>query len=195
MRGFASLFFTALVLFGCQQQKVKEERYLNMDSLVNAQVHYLSHSNLFLKKEASIGNKKSASTNKLDSTGWSNELDVFRQLDLVNRPIYREVYLVKDGVKDSKSNLLIRSYEAPVNSPIPYVRLFYQDTPNRLKKLEAFYQENNSLYGSKRKMEMYFDDASGKTYLKGYLMEGQQKMMLSDSVKYTIKAEVVLTEH
>jgi hypothetical protein len=98
---------------------------------------------------------------------------------------------VKDGVKDSKSNLLIKSYEAPANSPVPYLRLYYQDSPTRLKKLEALYKETNSLYGSQRKLEMYFDDTTGKPYLKGYLIEGNQKMMLSDSVHYAIRSEVV----
>jgi hypothetical protein len=190
MRVLALLFFAVLVS-GCQKQKVITKRYLDVDSLVNAQVKYLSQSKASLKKEATIGGKTSSSTNALDSTAWSHELDVFRQLDLINRPIYRDVYEVKDGVKDSKSNLLITSYEAPTNSPVPYLRLYYQNSPTRLKKLEALYQETNSLYGSQRKLEMYFDDTTGKPYLKGYLIEGNQKMMLSDSVHYAIRSEVV----
>ncbi len=191
MRVLVFLLFVGLGFSGCQQEKAKEKRYLDMDSLVNAQVNYLSQSKASAKKEATIADKTSSSTNILDSTAWSHELDVFRQLDLINRPIYRDVYKVKEGVKDSKSNLLITSYEAPNNSPVPYLRLYYQDSPARLKKLEALYQETNSLYRSQRKLEIYFDDTTGKPYLKGYLIEGNQKMMLSDSVHYTIRTEVV----
>ena len=190
MRVVVFLLFIGFGFSGCRQQKVKEKRYLDMDSLVNIQVNYLSHSKAALKKEATIGGQNSSSSSVLDSTAWSHELDVFRQLDLINRPIYRDVYQVKDGVKDSKSNLLIRSYEAPANSPVPYLRLYYQVTPTRLKKLEALYQETNSLYGSQRKLEMYFDDSSGKLHLTGYAIEGDQKMMLSDSVHYAIRSEV-----
>ncbi len=190
MRVVVLLLFVGLVS-SCQKQKVTMKRYLDMDSLVNAQVNYLSHSKSSLKKDATIGDKTSSSTTLLDSTGWSHELDVFRQLDLINRPIYRDVYKVKDGVKDSKSNLMVRSYEAPTDSPVPYLRLYYQDTPTRLKKLEALYQETNSLYGSHRKLEMHFDELNGKSYLKGYRIEGNQKMILSDSVHYTIHSEVV----
>lgn len=190
MRVLVFVLFVGLVS-GCQKQKSNAKRYLDMDSLVNVQVKYLTQSKATLEKKATIGDKTSSSTAVPDSTSWSHELDVFRQLDLINRPIYRDVYVVRDGGKDSKSNLLIKSYEAPANSTVPYLRLYYQDSPWRLKKLEALYQEINSLYGSQRKLEMYFDDATGKPFLKGYLIEGNQKMMLSDSVHYAIKSEVV----
>lgn len=186
------LFFIVLLAMGCQQQEVKRKRYFDLDSLVSSQVVYLSKSKASLKKEATISDKSSSSVNMLDSTAWSHELDVFRQLDLINRPIYSDVYNTKDGVKDSKSNLLIRSYEAPANSTVPYLRLYYQTTTARLKKLEALYQEANSLYNSQRKLEMYFDDTSGKPYLTGFFIEGDQKMILSDSVHYTIQGEIQL---
>lgn len=189
MRVIVLLLFS--VLIGCEQQKVKRKRYLDMDSLINEQVNFLKNSKASLKKEATIGDKNGSSSTVLDSAAWSHELDVFRQLDLINRPIYRDVFEVKEGIKDSKSNLLIRSYEASSGSPVPYLRLYYQLTPSRLKKLEALYRETNSLYGSQRKLEMYFDDTSGKPYLKGYLIEGDQKMILSDSVHYIIRSEVV----
>ena len=191
MRIIVFLLFIGVSFSRCQHEKVNEKRYLDMDSLVNVQVHYLNQLKASLKKEATIDNKTSSSTNALDSTAWSHELDVFRQLDLINRPIYRDVYKVKDGLKDAKSNLLIRSYEATADSPVPYLLLYYQDTPTRLKKLEALYQETNSLYGSQRKLEMYFDDTSGNPHLTGFAIQGNQKMMLSDSVHYAIRSEVV----
>jgi hypothetical protein len=184
------LFFVVSLTVGCQQQQVKSKRYFDLDSLVSAQVIYLSKSKASLKKEATISGKSSSSVNALDSTAWSHELDVFRQLDLINRPIYSDVYDTREGEKDSKSNLLIRAYEATANSTVPYLRLFYQTTPARLKKLEALYLETNSLYNSQRKLEMYFDDSSGKPYLTGYLIDGHQKMILGDSVHYTIQVEI-----
>lgn len=190
MRVLVFVLFVGLVS-GCQKQKSNAKRYLDMDSLVNVQVKYLTQSKATLEKKATIGDKTSSSTAVPDSTSWSHELDVFRQLDLINRPIYRDVYVVSDGVKDSKSNLLIKSFDAPANSSVPYLRLYYQDTPTRLKKIEALYQETNALYGSQRKLEMLFDDTTGKPCLKGYLIIGNQKMILSDSVHYTIKSEVV----
>jgi hypothetical protein len=190
MRVVFSLLVIELLATSCQEQKVNGKRYFDLDSLISAQIVYLSKSKASLKKEATISEKSSSSTTILDSTAWSNELDVFRQLDVINRPTYRDAYEVKDGVKDSKSNLLIRSYEARTNSAVPYLRLLYQDNPSRLKKLEALYQETNSLYSSQRKLEMYFDDTKGKPYLTGFFIEGDQKMILSDSVHYTIRTEI-----
>jgi hypothetical protein len=191
MRGFALAFFVALISMGCQKQLVKKKAYVDFDSLINKQVAFLKTSNASLRKEAIIGDQTSSSSAIPDSTAWSHELDVFRQLDLINRPVYQNAYTIKDGVKDSKSNLLIRSFEAPADAAVPYLRLYYQDTPLRLKKLEALYQETNSLYRSQRKLEMYFDDSRGPSYLKGYLIEGDQKMILTDSVHYAIRSEIV----
>lgn len=189
---FLLFFFISLFLSGCQQQTVKEKHYLDFDSLINAQVANLSKSIATLKKGVTIDGKNDSSSTVLDSIGWSHELDIFRQLDVINRPIYRDVYVVKDGVKDSKSNLLIRSYEISTPATIPYIRLYYQDSPSRIKKIEALYQETNSLYSSQRILKMYFDDSTGKPRLTGFLIEGHQKIMLSDSVRYTIKAEITL---
>lgn len=190
MRVVSFLLVIGLLTASCQEQKVNGKRYFDLDSLVSAQVIYLSKSKASLKKEATILEKSGSSTTILDSTAWSNELDVFRQLDVINRPMYRDAYEIKDGTKDSKSNLLVRSYEAKVHSAVPYLRLLYQDNSSRLKKLEALYQETNSLYGSQRKLEMYFDDIKGKPHLTGFFIEGDQKMILSDSVHYTIRTKI-----
>ncbi|MEK6783839.1 MAG: hypothetical protein AABY93_19230 [Bacteroidota bacterium] len=190
MRVITFALFVSLLGAGCQKQNAKEKRYQDFDSLVNAQVTYLTRSKASLKKKATIGCKSDSTSIVPDSTTWSHELDVFRQLDLINRPIYRDAYIVKDRTKDSKSNLLILSYEAPPTFTVPYLRLFYQDSPKRLKKLEALYQESNSLYNTKRILKMYFDDSKGKPYLTGYTIDGNQKMMLSDSTHYTITAEI-----
>jgi len=188
------LFLVSFLYAGCQRKVITNKRYFDLDSLVNSQVAYLSRSKASLKKEATILGKSSTSVNTLDSTSWSHELDVFRQLDLINLPIYSDVYLIKNGAKDSKSNLLIRSFDAPANSAVPYLRLFYQTSPARLKKLEAHYQKTNSLYHTQRKLVMHFDDTAGKALLTSFFIEGDQKMIFSDSVQYTIRAEIQLTK-
>ena len=192
MKFIGLLLCIGLFASGCRKQVVKDKRYIDLDSLINVQVAHLNKSKATLKKVVSIDGKNDSSSNVLDSTAWSHELDVFRQLDLINRPIYRDAYEVKDGVKDSKSNLLICSYESLSAATVPYIRLYYQDSPARLKKIEALYQETNSLYVSQRILKMYFDDATGKPYLTGCSIEGHQKMMLNDSVKYTIMSVIIL---
>ena len=192
MRVIGLLLCIGLFASGCQKQVVKDKRYVDLDSLINVQVAHLNQLKATLKKAVIIDGKMDSSSNVLDSAAWSHELDVFRQLDLINRPIYRDAYDVKDGVKDSKSNLLIRSYESSSTATVPYIRLYYQDSPSRLKKIEALYQETNSLYVSQRILKMYFDDGTGMPYLTGYSIEGHQKMMLNDSVKYTIKSVITL---
>lgn len=194
MKVVSLLFLVIITSVGCQRKVVTHKRYFDLDSLVTAQVAYLGRSKASLKKEASISGKSSTSVNTLDSASWSHELDVFRQLDLINLPVYSDAYEVRNGIKDSKSNLLIHSFDAPANSAVPYLKLFYQTSPARLKKLEAQYQATNSLYSTKRTLIMYFDDTAGKALLKSFSIEGAQKMILSDSVHYFIRAEVQPTK-
>ena len=78
MRVLVFVLFVCVV-WACQMQSVKEKLYIDMDSLVTTQVDYLSQSKATLKKEATIGSNRSSSSNVLDSTAWSHELDVFRQ--------------------------------------------------------------------------------------------------------------------
>ena len=191
MRKVALLFFLSSSIFGCEKESAHDKRYIDMDSLINQQIKHLAKSNVSAKKEASIGGKISSTTSVLDSTTWSHELDVFRQLDLINRPIYKDAYQIRSNEKDSKSNLLIKSFEASATSAVPYLRMYYQDSPKRLRKLETLYQEINSLYASQRKLEMYFDDATGTPLVTSFSIEGNQKMILSDSVHYTIHTTVI----
>lgn len=162
-----------------------------MDSLVTAQVMKLTDLNLTLKKEARVNQSVSTSTTALDSLGWADELDVFRQVDIINRPTYRDAYEVTDGQKDLNSNLTVRTYTSQGNTPVAYVQFFYLDSWSRLKKIKALYREKNRLFEMNRALEMFFDDHGGKPLLTGFRVEGHQKMILSDSVHYSIQSAVI----
>jgi len=56
--------------------------------------------------------------------------------------------------------------------------------------LKPFYRQENLLYTTKRRLVMEFDEVNGKAVLTGYSMDGVQKMMLSDSVRFSVHAQV-----
>jgi len=192
------LFFliSIITLVSCNQTSLKYDKpYFDFDSLINSQVASLVKANASLSKTVLLDRKSDQATMKIDSAIIAHELDVFRQLDLINKPLYRDAYEITDGEKDSRSNLLVRTYRSKRTSPVPFVNFYYQQDFLHLKKIESYYVENNTLYSTKRKLQLEFDDSSGHLLLSRYELTGTQKMILSDSVKFLIKGSFTPTLH
>jgi hypothetical protein len=176
-----------ILLTACNRTNQQYDKaYFDFDSLINVQVVELLKFKSTIRKKSEINGKNDESSFVPDSTNLANELDVFRQLDLINRPLYRKSYEVIDGLKDTKSNLLIRSYTATSPSPVPYVKFYYQSSSRVIKRIESVFQEENALYDTKRKLILEFDDSSGSILLSSYQLQGAQKMILSDSVNFSV---------
>lgn len=182
-------FITLILLAACNKQNETYDKvYFDFDSLINVQVNVLANAKSTLTKSVSLDGKIDQSSHATDSTLVAQELDVFRQLDLINKPLYRNTYEITDGEKDTQSNLSVRRYKAKTPAPIAFVTFYYHKDFKQIKKIESVYQETNSLYASKRQLQLEFDDSSGTMLLSKYKMTGSQKMILSDSVKFTIEA-------
>jgi hypothetical protein len=193
MRGVFFLFAGCVfILTSCNRVNQQYDKaYFDFDSLINVQVKELIKSNVAISKISVINGKRDSSSFVPDSLRLANELDVFRQLDLINKPLYRSSYLVNEGEKDSRSNLLIRSYTARSASPVPYVKFYYQSSSHDIKKMESFFREENALYNTSRTLTLLFDDSSGSPLLSGYQLSGSQKMILSDTVNFSVSVLLI----
>ena len=192
MRKPAGALFGLLVLtllVSCQRNSQQADSYF--DSLVVAQVVQLSKVKASLVKKATLDGKEDQSTFTPDSTTWENELDIFRQLSVFERPAYRQAYRIEDGMKDGMSNLIIRRYQATLRIPVPELRFYYFNQFRNLKKIEATYRQQNLLYATTRHLSMEFEEVQGKVVLIAYRIEGAQKMFLGDSVKFSIRSEII----
>ena len=186
-------------LFSCQTGKKKAVALYNADSLITTQVAYLSEHKARLHKITKLGSKDSESVTIPESVkGWENELDIFRQLESVNKPVNRRLYVVERS-SDVKSNLEIKSFigkpepgEKAVEMPVKYLKVFYQNTPDNIRKIEAQYDESNTLYTGSRFLKMEFQQVYNKTVLTSYSITGGQKMFMGDSVSYDISAFVTI---
>lgn len=172
------------------KERTYQKAYLDIDSLVTAQVGQLASAQLKVEKKAQISEEGSATTTLLDSTMWENELEIFRQLDAINKPTFREGYRVTES-RDDRSNLTVRSYTATIPSRIPYVRLYYLGQLRNLKKVEARVEDRNTLFFSLHDLTLHFEELNGQPQLTTYRVSGFQKMMLADTVKFHIEARVV----
>ncbi len=185
------LLVVALAWLGACTAREKKyiKAYTDLDSLVTAQVTALQGEKKDLRKKAWLNEVGSDTTYKPDSLAWANELSIFRQLDALNKPTFRNAYVSETGT-DTKSNLTVLSLTSNKNSTVPYIRFYYLNKPANLKKVEARFEESNALYATYRDMEMHFEEINGKPLLKSFRIEGTQKMMLADSVRFGMEAEV-----
>ena len=152
----------------------------------------LTQNQATLHKHAVFNGMNDDTVFRADSTIWQNELEIFRQLQAINKPVNRDNYLVDDGLYDPASNLTVKAFSTSANLPVKYVRVFYQDSLSKPRKIEALYDNKNTLYASSRLLTLEFGRFKNKLVLTSYAIEGGQQMKLGDSVMFKIKGEVIL---
>lgn len=188
--------YCAWILSACNRTNQKYDKaYFDFDSLINVQVEGLLKSQTTIIKKSVINGKKNDSSFVPDSLKLANELDVFRQLDLINKPLYRNAYEIRDGEKDTKSNLLIRRYTSKTSSPVSFVIFYYRSSPLELKKIESVFHEENALYDTQRNLLLEFHDRSGSLLLSRYSLSGTQKMILNDTVNFSVSVSFSSAKH
>ena len=188
---FFIIVFVLIGVFPSCKQEHHITSYYQVDSLLRDQIQLLTNTPLYLQKEAWVNSAhQDTLMASLDSATWSNELEMFTEIDWINRPINQGGYTILDEQNDPYSNLIIREYRANKPMAIRYLKLYYQDTPNKLRKLESLYEMESALLSIKRKLTMEFTDLYNKNILSSYSVEGEQKLVMSDSVHYLIKGKV-----
>ena len=176
------------LMVSCKKSPDQADTYF--DSLVVAQVKYLSAANPSITKIARMDGKEDQAIFVPDPAIWKNELDVFLQLALFERPAYHDAYHMTDGLHDEKSNLLIRRYATDRDIPIAELKFYYYKELKNLKKIEAVYRQANALYSTTRRLVLEFEEVNGMPVLNAYAIDGSQKMILSDSMKFSIQAKI-----
>jgi hypothetical protein len=187
------LFLTiAAIITGCSEEKaVGTKAFFNIDSLVSFQVQHLK-GRYELNKFVQIDGKEEHTRFVPDSLQWANELDIFRQIDQVNKAAFRDAYVVSDS-RDTNSNLTVRELKAQGDdTPVSVVRFFYLRDPADIRKIEATMREENALYVNTRQLTMEFEPANSIQLIQRYRIEGIQKMVMSDSVRFVIAGEVAM---
>jgi len=196
LKRFCTIFLPVLfysLFISCNQSKVKKSLYYPIDSLIQVQATNLSESQAILTKHAEINGEEETNTfTPKDSTAWLHELDIFVELKTINKPINMGSYTIENSVKDANSNLTIRSFTSTKELPVSYLKIFYLDSPSKIKRIESLYREETSLLKGSRLLIMEFQEINGRTILVSYSIEGTQKMFLGDSVQFSVKGIVTL---
>lgn len=194
-RNTAFVFLLA-VAASCSEHRPVVARYYDMDSLLDRQIAMLVEQKAVLEKNAVIGKENSRVVLvPPDSAGWAEELDIFRNLGVINKPINRGAY--KDTIRrDKTSNLTIRSFiSVDEDLPIQELNLFFLNNPRDIRKIEAVYREANMMYETKRLLRMDFRKRSAGSVVSAYSVIGGQKMLLGDTVEYAVKAKISIPQN
>lgn len=178
--------------FGCSEKKAVGTKMLfNIDSLVTFQVEHL-RGRYELSKLVQIDGKEEHSRFVPDSTQWANELDVFRLIGQVNKAAFRDAYVVSD-IRDTNSNLTVREVKAQGDdTPVSVIRFFYLRNPADIRRIEATLREENPLYTNIRNLTLELEPANSIYLVQRYRIEGLQKMVTSDTVRFVIAGELTM---
>jgi hypothetical protein len=191
MTKLISILFLALI--ACKPTlEVKEEIQFNCDSLIAAQVKWLHQQNLALKKLTSVsgGNtfESFPETNKID---WKKELAPFSALNGVNKPSYRNSYMVS-VFQDDKSNLKVKYWNAEGKEPpLRTLKVYFLTELDKVKNIEAVFVQKSLGFTSHKELKLEFNFIGGKTVLERYQVSGYQKFLTGSSEHYNIVGSVV----
>ncbi|MBA4058061.1 MAG: hypothetical protein C0490_25310 [Marivirga sp.] len=186
--------FTILLLLhsSCSNNKKYRGGLYSVDSLVSAQARYLSENKASLSKTTKLGDRlDKVLVIPKDTIAWKKELEIFGALDIINKPINRALYK-SEITSDARSNLSVRSFTTTEELPVKYLKIYYRNTPDKVRLIEARYDESNALFKSARSLTMEFLEVNNKTVLTSYSIIGGQKMFLGDSVQYNIAGALTI---
>jgi len=189
--------FTGVLLSACVSKTENRQGFYNVDSLVSKQIQLLPALKATVTKTTQLNDQHEESKlQEPDSIVWNNELQIFRELEAMNKPTSKEVYTVTDNFPDDKSNLKVMLVERKPNlqtpPPVRYFKLYYQEHTHNVRRIEAQLDESNALYKSTRLFTMQFQTVRNNLMLTTYSIQGGQKMFLGDSVAYSIHGVVRL---
>lgn len=173
-----------------EAEELSETPYFDLPTLVRQQVQWLDSLNPPVVLQATIGDRVETETMQKDSARWAETLALFRQSD-INQPVLQGQYEASDSVLQDQ-NLRLKAYRSRQadRAEIPYLRVYYRDTITDVRRIETAFQEDNLLYSTYRKMWMNFTPYRGQPRVTTFETVGKQKMILRDSVIYTVQGEV-----
>lgn len=193
MRGLIFFLVTIIAFSSCENKRSDPKYYYALDSVLNKQTKFLANSKAILTKDAFIDGKRETKTyTPASDTAWTHELDVFAALNDINKPSNVGKYHVDSKAKDLNSNLLVYTIESNETLPIAFVKVYYLNTLSNIRRIEGFYREESSLLKSSRQLSMEFQNINNKIVLISYSIVGGQKMLLTDSVLFSVNGMVTL---
>jgi hypothetical protein len=192
LRTLIALLLLSLGFWSCESER-EPAAFYPIDSLVREQVLHLAEIQAGLFKEALLSGKTdTVKYIPADTAAWMKELEIFRKLNEINKPVNKGNYEVSDGLIDPESNLTVKAFTSLRELPVVYLKIYYQGRITKPRKIEALYDEENFLYESSRILSMHFEQIDNKTVLTAWSIKGGQHMIFGDSVTFYITGKILV---
>ncbi|MBC8083888.1 MAG: hypothetical protein H7Z21_11815 [Hymenobacter sp.] len=159
--------------------------YFDVKGFLDAQVVALSRRQPVVEKQVRLRGGQ-LETTRVTKTDWSKELQIFYQAD-INKPALRGAYeAVRQNLPASVSRIV---YQVNGNGTIKTSvdRLSVETRANRPQLVAATVRQDNSLFYSEKKLLLSVRNGQ----LISYEVHGVQKLVLFDTVRYSVRTRVL----
>ncbi|GHA65157.1 hypothetical protein [Pontibacter akesuensis] len=163
----------------------KADTYFDLTAYLQEQKRELqANQPMVLKAVATQG--QAPEIKETTAIDWEDELTVFEQVDL-NRPSLQEYYTKQEQVLEDGSVAVEYTKLPDAEAQVAYLRLRLSPE-GRLLQLNARLQDENIIFFSNRSVQL---DANAQTGdISSYKVEGVQKMVFGDSLRYMVETNL-----
>ncbi|WP_022825709.1 hypothetical protein [Hymenobacter norwichensis] len=166
----------------------RKPNYFDVKGLLDTQIAELNRQQPVVEKQVRLRDGK-VETTRVVKTDWSKELQVFYQAD-INKPALRGAY--SETVAGPSGELTnAKSYKLiAADTKAPVVSLVVGtlgDTPSTGQELAATIRQDNPLFYSEKRLRLRTQGGA----LKEYEVQGVQKLIMFDTVYYTVRTRVL----
>ncbi|RSK31240.1 hypothetical protein [Hymenobacter metallilatus] len=160
----------------------RKPAYFNLLGFLEQQSTLLNQQQPDLEKQVLLRDGKRETT-RVRKTDWTKELQIFQQAD-INKPALRGLYAVNSTTLPS--GLVQRTYrrQSGTDHPVEELTVVSQDAV--VHDVTAKVAQNNPLVYSAKTLELHCQNGR----LVNYSVNGVQKLVLFDSVRYAVRAQV-----
>lgn len=172
-----------------QEAIVSMNEYYDVQGLLAENEEALRQMRVSLHKEASFAGEVEESRIELDSVNLTEELGVFREVD-INKPVLSGRYQVATSQVEGRE---LVTYEADDKEAlnINFLKIYRNPDNGTIERMEALFSNRNILYKSTRLLSLHYEEVNGQMLPDYYTVDGVQKMIFSDEEAYRIRAEFI----
>lgn len=164
----------------------RKPNYFDVKGLLDTQIAELNRRQPVVEKQVRLRDGKEETT-RVVKTDWSKELQVFYQAD-INKPALRGLY-APDVPPKAGNGVTRNTYALAHGSDAPVKRLTVESAQERgaTEHLTATIQQDNPLFYSEKKLFL----AVRNGQLTEYEVQGLQKLVMFDTVRYSVRTRVL----
>ncbi|TYZ09209.1 hypothetical protein FY528_10700 [Hymenobacter lutimineralis] len=162
-------------------QPAPRSRYFALNSFLEEQAKQLNQRQPGVTKQVRLrtGGQETTQVKQLD---WRKELQIFQQAD-ITKPALRGAYTVDSTVENG---ILRRRYQRRPGIEHPVRQLTVLSNGPQVVAVEAVITQDNPLVYSNKTVELHCQNGQ----VASYRVNGVQKLVLFDSVRYAVSSRV-----